>query len=372
MESGLQRTDRRPRRARIPGAPSETTESKVFNPADDWRASHRSVTGDTTTDAAGNQYAYASKRLAGRRSDEVAKFKATLLLSYFSPSTEPRRLDDAEGFFDIAGFTRSGAWLLYWKVDEMSADIQTDGLELHAANTANTQLRKLGVETLVHDDMLSISPTRDVIAVSAGGGRETWANKVITLLDLTAHGNPAISTLTNPARSAQLPAWSPDGKMLAWCAGPDAEALYKQQLLARGQKTIKAVDPRTGAPKQIPITPNLDLGAPPDLIEQCVRQRRIWLAEIDGPCGHSKQLTHDAHYSDEEPLWSHDGSHILFCRIDSHAARTIWVMRNDGSHVRQVAGPLAPPPDLSEGGQLSYCAYYGYTDWRTLFDWRRG
>jgi Tol biopolymer transport system component len=76
------------------------------------------------------------------------------------------------------------------------------------------------------------------------------------------------------------------------------------------------------------------------------------------------QLTNDPQFFDEEPLWSHDGSHILFCRTDAHDARTIWMMREDGSEARQVAGPLRQPP-----AKYWHHGFYGYTDWRSLFNW---
>jgi hypothetical protein len=43
---------------------------------------------------------------------------------------------------------------------------------------------------------------------------------------------------------------------------------------------------------------------------------------------------------DETPVWSHDGSHILFGRRDGRDARTLWLMRADGSDTREVAGPF--------------------------------
>lgn len=102
-----------------------------------------------------------------------------------------------------------------------------------------------------------------------------------------------------------------------------------------------------------------------------MRLRRIWVADI-GARDRAVQLTSDSRYRDEEPVWSHDASHILFCRIDANNARTIWLMRHDGSELRQVAGPLAPPPNLSDVERLIYGGFYGYTDWRSRFDWWRG
>lgn len=296
--------------------------------------------------------------------------KTTLLLSSFPSSGEPKQLDETEGFFEIAGFTRSGKWLLYWRAREMSSSIRADGLGLYAASTGTGQTIDTGIGSLLYSDFVSFSPTEDMVAVTSGGGRETWASKGISMIDLTA-GKPVVVKLTEPSVSAQMPAWSPDGKRLAWCAGPDADALYKQQLLASGQKTIKMIG-TNGVPRDVPITPGLSMGAPYDVAEKCVRLRRIWVGEAV-PRGHSMQLTNDSSHFDEAPVWSSDGSHILFCRTDAQVARTIWLMRSDGSETRQVAGPLNPPPDLTplEKPIMQY-GYYGHTDWSKLFDWWRG
>src|SRR5205085_12056097 len=142
--------------------------------------------------------------------------------------------DETEGYFHIAGFTRSGDWLIYWKAVEMSASMQADGLELDIADTRTGHSREAGVMTLVHEDMVAFSPVKDLIAVTSGSRRETWTNKAIALIDLSS-GKPLVRTLTEPSVSAQLASWSPDGDKLAWSAGPDADALHKEQLLARRQ-----------------------------------------------------------------------------------------------------------------------------------------
>ena len=69
-----------------------------------------------------------------------------------------------------------------------------------------------------------------------------------------------------------------------------------------------------GERREIPITPELRLGAEP--------ARRIYASDV-GKNDRPRQLTNDPRYSDEEPVWSGDGSHILFCRVNTRDAWTI-------------------------------------------------
>jgi hypothetical protein len=339
-------------------AVSQDDRLNIYSAGDKWRAPRQSIPPDLMLSAKGG-YAYTSG--------------AALFLGS-SGAAAPARIAETRGFFDLAGFTRSGDWLLYWKADEAGADIETDGLDLYAVSTRVGSSHKLGLETLVYGDTIAFSPVRDVVAVTSGSGRETWADKTVALVDLTG-STPVVKVLTSVSLSSQLPAWSPDGSRLAWSASPDADVFYRQQLIQRGQETVHAIDP-SGRARELPINANLRLGAPHEVAEQCVRLRRIWLAEMDN-AGNAvqrfRQLTNDSQFFDEEPTWSRDGTSILFCRTDRQDARTIWLMNIDGSQQRQIAGPLRPRPNLSELEKFDYGGrYYGYTDWRRFFDWWQG
>jgi hypothetical protein len=62
-------------------------------------------------------------------------------------------------------------------------------------------------------------------------------------------------------------------------------------------------------------------------------------------------------------MWSADGGHILFFRMAGDNARSLWLMRADGSEARPVAGSLE--------GEGSWFGYYGWVDWHGMFDWLR-
>jgi Tol biopolymer transport system component len=297
-----------------------------------------------------------------------------LFIRRFDDTGDAPPVAETAGYFEIYGFTRDGQRLLYWVAPEISASIMADGLELYSAGVNGQQPVKIGVFTLVHEDILALSPTADTLAATDGGLRESWTNKSVVLADLSSGANPGIRRLTDPAVSASHPSWSPDGKKLAWSQGPDADALEKQQMLANGQKTIKVIDPQTGIPREIPVTPKLSVGADYDLVQKCLRLRRIWTTGIGEQTASpipltSRQLTNDANYSDQAPLWSSDGSHILFARIGPAGAKSLWLMRSDGTDLQEVASPLTlePPPRLAN----PEWGYYGYTPWRSFFDWSR-
>ena len=75
------------------------------------------------------------------------------------------------------------------------------------------------------------------------------------------------------------------------------------------------------------------------------------------------KLTGDSRYRDEEPVWSADGQHILFCRMAHDNSKTLWLMGADGTDAVQLAGPLGGVDD-------SWFGYYGYISWRDAFDTR--
>jgi hypothetical protein len=229
---------------------------------------------------------------------------------------QPARLvvSKADAALIPCGWSGSGE-ILHWEDPDFSASIKADGLPLLRVAASGGTSRPLGVTTLVHDDAVAWAPGRLGLAVSAGGGREHWEGKRIATIDLKTG---AIRYVTDPGLSAVGPAWSPDGREIAYSAAPAVRA-------SGGEDA-----------------------------RQALMKRRIWRG--------SHQLTQDAGYRDEAPMWSSDGASILLCRMAADNAKSIWLMRADGSDARQIAGPL--------GGDDSWFGYYGYIDWRSLFDWR--
>ena len=207
-------------------------------------------------------------------------------------------------------WSRNGEYIVFWNDPDFSASGRADGLELFRIPAAGGAAQSLGISTLVHSDMLCFSPAQDKLAVSTGGGRNEWEEKRIAVIDVET---AAKSYLTPNSMAAVTPAWSPSGAAIAYSVGGGEQA---RRLLAG---------------------------------------RRIWMGDV--------KLTGDSRYRDEEPVWSADGQHILFCRMAHDNSKTLWLMRADGTGAVQLAGPLAGVDD-------SWFGYYGYISWRDAFDTR--
>jgi hypothetical protein len=227
------------------------------------------------------------------------------------------------------GWTRDSKSVLYWEDPDWSASAMADGLELFQIAADGGSARSLRVMTLVHHDLLALSPVRNALAVTAGAGRQTWSGKRIGVIDLET---AALHYLTGETRSAISPAWSPDGKRIAYTAGPET-----------GVEEMRRI--RGG-----------------DEARRYLGQRRIWVADASATT-YSRQLTSDNDYRDEQPVWSAGGTHILFCRMDRDNAATLWTMSANGENPVRVSGRLA----LDDG----WFGYYGYIDWGRAFDWFR-
>jgi hypothetical protein len=176
---------------------------------------------------------------------------------------------------------------------------------------------------LTHLDFVAPAPVesaygaRDSVALILGAGQGTWTNKRINVT--------GIATVRNIA--AISPAWSPRGTSLAYAAMPERQ--------------------------------NLSLS---DTFQELM-ERRIWILEFAGDAK-PRQLTRTVGYRDEHPLWSAQGTHILFARLDERGRASLWVIPSEGGTPKQVIDELTPAPDP--------IGSYGHVDWSSLFDWWRG
>jgi TolB protein len=143
-------------------------------------------------------------------------------------------------------------------------------------------------------------------------------------------------TMAHSAVDQQYPAWSPDGRHLAFASG---DQLSFNQLIyvidANGQNQKALID----QPGHIYYT----LAWSPDGTQIVAGtyisgHREIWLTSVDGT--NLKKLSGSSAYNDSQPAWSPDGRHIAFERSNPDPSQgansAIWVMNADGSQ----AAPL--------------------------------
>jgi Tol biopolymer transport system component len=222
----------------------------------------------------------------------------------------------------VAGWSLDDQYILIWPVHNFSSSLLADGTSLMAIPAGGSKPRELVRSMLAFGDFLAWSPDGRLLAVTEGSGRETWSHKRLAVVELASG---TLTYLTDDKTAALFPAWTPDGQRIAYVAAPDRSF--------GGGKAAKTA----------------------------AAERRIWVMRRDG--SEKRQLTHDVAYQDERPRWSAEGSHILFARLDRQNRASLWLMRNAGSELQQVA-ELSPAPE--------WFGYYGYINWDSYFAWWPG
>jgi Tol biopolymer transport system component len=226
----------------------------------------------------------------------------------------------------LTGWSLDGQHILFWQGDILSASLLADGVPLYSLPADGGEPLKLVDSVLVHSDFAASAPQGDRLTVTAGGYRATWTNKRVAVVGV-ASGE--LTWLTDESVAASSPAWSPDGLHLAYAAMPDEGDLVGGEEAWRG-----------------------------------MMERRIWVVNAQG-APQPQQITDAPAYRDERPLWSADGSHLIFVRMDAEGLASLWLIPARGGDPHRVVDELSPLPDPASG----WFGYYGHVDWDQLFDW---
>lgn len=301
----------------------------VFTVAKGWGKPEWSIAGGKLPamfSSDGAEIAYADEaQIGGARSGRLCCVSAR------KPAGPPRIVltEPGNAIIPCCWMPTSGE-LLYWRDTDFSASVLADGLELFrvSARGRAEAPRPLGISSLVNEEFLSIAPGNGAAAVTAGWGRDVCDQKRIARVEWPGG---EVRYLTDERTAAVSPSWSPDGRWIAYSAAP-------------------AVPRGCGGG---------------ETMRRALAKRRIWKMSATGEA-RPAAVTSDEMYRDERPLWSSDGRHILFCRIDENSAQTVWLMRSDGAGAIQVAGPVDGNADHPA---LAWFGYYGTINWKSRVDW---
>ena len=238
----------------------------------------------------------------------------------FAAPDKVETLLSSEGDIAPYGWTRDGKSVVYWRAPELSASIWADGVALYSIPASGGPERKLGVSALKHRDVLSLAPEShgNWLAATNSEDRETWSGQ------RTTTGRPRHGRVARPdaARSRRaLPGMvARRPKHRLFCGARRRRGLPE----GKGGANITVVNPAgTRQVKVAPASNSRDrrrrTGAPLSSTTQ----------DLDSRSG-GRESPAPAHrgpeYRDESPLWSADGSHLLFGRMDYDGHASLWLM----------------------------------------------
>ena len=221
----------------------------------------------------------------------------------------------------LAGWHRDGKGLLYWLIPSHGASVAADGVVLWSLQLAETEPKPL-TTGLTYNELQSFSPQGKLLTV-AGGGRIFWSDKSLALVDIKTG---KVQNLPNPSGSVTLdPQFSPDGKRIAYVAaknlGRDVWGFEKTEELS-----------------------------------DWVASRTLYIANADGS---NARAIPEAGKGIIQPIWSKDGSHILYVKDNA-----LWLIQSEGGQPEKIFAPVSEQEDLF--------GFYGFTSYQSVLSWYRG
>lgn len=200
-----------------------------------------------------------------------------------------------------------------------SASLTADGVHLYVTSMEGKDPLQLAT-MLAYPDWVGWSPGGDLLAFIEGSGRESFANKRLSVAPVNRPEKAV--TITPEGYVDRDPAWSPDGKNIA---------------VSRAKSSL-------GVNKSEDIPPS-----------------SIWLVSPDG--SGARQISSDGETpgcSDYHPWWAEGGKRLMWVRMQGEKA-SIWQAGADGKDNGKVFDEL----DIPRG-------YYGANKWDEVLAWRPG
>ncbi|KLU58980.1 protein TolB [Peptococcaceae bacterium CEB3] len=197
----------------------------------------------------------------------------------------------SEGQISVAACWPDDKGLLYWLAPFHGVSVMADGLNLWSLWLGD-RTPKLLTSCLVNKDWLSFSPQGKLLLVK-GNSRFPWENKELAIADPKAG---SVNVLPSPKGDVALdPSWSPDGKYIAFVAAKDMGASWS---------------------------------ATPNPFSKWQGTRFLWVENSDGSGAHPLSA---AGNGISRPVWSKDGSSILYARDDA-----LWLIKADGRSAQRI------------------------------------
>jgi Tol biopolymer transport system component len=213
--------------------------------------------------------------------------------------------------------------------------------EIYIMNPDGTDQRRLTHEKSA-DAAPNLSPDGSQIAFMSerAGGRE------IFIMNVDGTNPRQLTHSSKQGLGGIAPAWSPDGKRIAFRTGMPPFVLYVINVDGTGLRKIS--DRGTAAPAWSPDGQKL--------VFQSRRTGNTEIFVMDSDGGNVKQLTFNAS-EDRAPAWSPDGKRIAF-DSDRDGESGIYVMNADGSDQHRITshsgGAEAHPSWSPDGKQITF------------------
>lgn len=204
-----------------------------------------------------------------------------------------------------AGWWPNGRRILFWAVEYGSSSANADGSTLYDISVRSGRRRHLG-GGMRRPDYLAFSPDGRSLLLVDGWIRFAVTNKRIIRIDYRTGRH---RTLTSRRMASIDPAWSPDGRQIAFASTPD----------------------------------DTQLGETDDIIHRWSRMH-LWVMHANG--SRKRQILRDPRYHEDSPRWI-GASRIRFSRQENTEREWVseWEIGSDGSGLRQIGSWHKPAPE---------------------------